>query len=96
MPRIYQNVGVPAAPVSNFSANGPATIPRNLRQRYDSYRARAASSPITSIHWENRHEEQKKSGKSILEDDPLRYKDAILYEIHVRAFVTATPTVSAT
>jgi hypothetical protein len=37
MPKIYQNVGVPAAPVFNFSANGPATIPGNLRQKYDSY-----------------------------------------------------------
>jgi hypothetical protein len=37
MPRIYQKVGLPAAPVFNFSANGQATIPENLRQKYDSY-----------------------------------------------------------
>jgi len=45
MPKIYQNVGVPAAPVFNFSANGPATIPGNLRQKYDSYIRALLSSP---------------------------------------------------
>jgi hypothetical protein len=37
MPRIYQNGGVPAAPVFNFLRTAKPLFCGNLRQKYDSY-----------------------------------------------------------
>src|ERR1022692_1714263 len=37
MPRIYQNVGIPAAPVFNFLRTAKPLFSGNLRQKYDSY-----------------------------------------------------------
>ena len=38
---------------------------------------------------------RRKIETSQLEDDPLWYKDALIYELHVRASTTAMPTAGA-
>jgi len=37
MPRIYQKVGMPAAPVFNFLPAAKSRFSENQRQKYDSY-----------------------------------------------------------